>query len=147
MNQALADRLWPNRDPVGEGINVNGKPDEVIGVAVYSDLPVREAPAAPFVFRAVGPRHGTLRGREREQTRVPGLFIGVAPADPLTFLAATLFRTAANVTMRGGWRSTSWSWPSVGPRNPEVGPPKLSDAVGCRMPAVWLTIYQSGSMF
>jgi predicted permease len=50
VNQALADRLWPNRDPVGETISVNGKPHEVIGVAVYNDLPVGEGPA-PFVFR------------------------------------------------------------------------------------------------
>jgi macrolide transport system ATP-binding/permease protein len=50
VNQALADRLWPNRDPVGETVIVNGKPHEVLGVAAYKDLAAGDAPA-PFLFR------------------------------------------------------------------------------------------------
>ncbi len=50
VNQALAERLWPNRDPIGETVIVNGKPHGVIGVAAYKDLAVGEAPA-PFLFR------------------------------------------------------------------------------------------------
>jgi predicted permease len=50
VNQALADRLWPNRDPVGETLIVNGELHAVIGVAAYHDLAEGEAPA-PFLFR------------------------------------------------------------------------------------------------
>ena len=50
LNQALADRLWPNRDPVGETLLVNGQPHLVIGVAAYRDLSEGDAPA-PFLFR------------------------------------------------------------------------------------------------
>jgi putative ABC transport system permease protein len=50
VNQALADRLWPNRDPVGETLMVKGEPHDVIGVAAYRDLGEGDAPA-PFLFR------------------------------------------------------------------------------------------------
>src|SRR5262249_35196369 len=50
VNQVLADRLWPNRDPVGETLIVTGKPHKVIGVAAYKDLPEGDAPV-PFLFR------------------------------------------------------------------------------------------------
>jgi predicted permease len=50
VNQALADRLWPNRDPVGETLIVNREALPVIGVAAYQDLAEGE-PHAPFLFR------------------------------------------------------------------------------------------------
>lgn len=50
INQALAERLWPNQDPVGEAVVVNGDTHHVIGVAVYNDLATGEAPG-PFLFR------------------------------------------------------------------------------------------------
>ena len=50
VNQALADRLWPDREPVGETLLVNGQPHLVIGVAAYRNLDLGEAPA-PFLFR------------------------------------------------------------------------------------------------
>ena len=51
VNRALADRLWPARDPIGETLVVSGQPHEVIGVAAYDDLPERDVPA-PFLFRS-----------------------------------------------------------------------------------------------
>ena len=54
VNQALADRLWPNRDPVGETVIVNREPHRVIGVAAYHDLAEGDAPA-PFLFRGDSP--------------------------------------------------------------------------------------------
>jgi predicted permease len=50
VNQALADRLWPNRDPVGQTLMVNREPHPVIGVVAYRDLAEGE-PHAPFLFR------------------------------------------------------------------------------------------------
>jgi predicted permease len=50
VNQVLADRLWPNRDPVGETLMVNREALPVIGVAAYRDLAEGEA-HAPFLFR------------------------------------------------------------------------------------------------
>ncbi len=49
LNQALADRLWPNQDPVGQTAIVSGQRHEVVGIAAYRDLNEGDAPA-PALF-------------------------------------------------------------------------------------------------
>jgi predicted permease len=52
VDQVLASRLWPDTDPSGQTLFVQGKPHEVIGVAQYKGLrPGGLAPRAS-VFRA-----------------------------------------------------------------------------------------------
>ena len=52
VDQVLAARLWPDTDPIGQTLFVQGKPHEVIGVAQYKG--VRPGGAAPgaSLFRA-----------------------------------------------------------------------------------------------
>jgi predicted permease len=103
VNQALADRLWPNRDPVGETVIVNGEPPVVIGVAAYRDLAEGEAPA-PFLFRgdssaAVESGRMLVRVKGDPALALPHLrgqilavdpMVGVAEALPLTRLVENL---------------------------------------------------------
>ena len=99
VNQTLADRLWPNRDPVGEALLVNGTRHEVIGVAVYQDVSEGLAPA-PYLFRldlpvalASGRMFVRVKGDPalalpllREQIRAVDPSVAVSEALPLTRL-------------------------------------------------------------
>ena len=51
VNQVLAARLWPDADPVGQTLFVQGKPHDVIGVAQYKDVRPGVA-SGPSLFRA-----------------------------------------------------------------------------------------------
>jgi predicted lysophospholipase L1 biosynthesis ABC-type transport system permease subunit len=103
VNQALADRLWPKRDPVGETLIVNGRPHHVIGVAAYHDLAEGEAPV-PFLFRgdwsaavASGRMFVRVKGESahalshlREQIRAVDPSVVISEALPLTRLVENL---------------------------------------------------------
>jgi predicted permease len=86
VNQALAERLWPNRDPIGEMIIVNGRPHEVIGVAAYNDLAVGDAPA-PFLFRgdstaAIASGRPIVRVKGDAARAIPHLRSQILAVDP-----------------------------------------------------------------
>jgi predicted permease len=99
INLTLADRLWPNRDPVGETLIVNGTPHQVIGVVAYQDLSEGLAPA-PYLFRldlptalASGRMFVRVKGDAalavgslREQIRGVDPSVAVSEALPLTRL-------------------------------------------------------------
>ena len=90
VNQALAERLWPSRDPVGETVIVNGERCEVIGVSDYRNLANGEAPA-PFLFRD-GPSVDV--GSGRMLVRVKG-----DPALALPFLRAQILEEDRSVVI------------------------------------------------
>jgi predicted permease len=52
VDQVLAARLWPGRDPVGQTVFVQAKPHDVIGVAQYTGVRPGGAPPAGSLFRA-----------------------------------------------------------------------------------------------
>jgi predicted permease len=99
VNETLADRLWPDRDPVGESLIVNGARRDVIGVVAYQDLSEGLAPA-PYLFRldlpvalASGRMFVRVKGaaalalpRLREQIRAVDPSVAVSEALPLTRL-------------------------------------------------------------
>jgi putative ABC transport system permease protein len=52
VDQVLAARLWPDTDPIGQTLFVQGKPHEVIGVAQYKGVRRGGVAPGPFLFRA-----------------------------------------------------------------------------------------------
>jgi len=50
VNEALARRLWTERDPIGSALIVDGKPFEVIGVVRYAGLRARGEITQPYLF-------------------------------------------------------------------------------------------------
>jgi predicted permease len=51
INQALAERMWPQEDPVGRILMVGSKPYEVVGIARYQDVQPGGDAHRAFLFR------------------------------------------------------------------------------------------------
>jgi predicted permease len=87
VDQVLAARLWPDADPIGQTLFVQGKPHDVIGVAQYTG--VRPGGAAPgaSLFRtdwvsATGSGRMLVRVKGDARTMLPLLrqeIVAVAP--------------------------------------------------------------------
>jgi len=50
VNEALARRLWPEQDPVGRPLIVDGTPFEIVGIARYEGLRAGGDTAHPYLF-------------------------------------------------------------------------------------------------
>jgi predicted permease len=51
VNQVLAAQLWPDTNPIGQTLFVQGKPHDVIGVAQYNDVRPGGVASGPTLFR------------------------------------------------------------------------------------------------
>jgi putative ABC transport system permease protein len=77
INEAMARRYWPGRDPIGSSIRLGGpggRPAEVVGIAADARLQaLSQAPAPRFVVqnRAVGGSTLLIRARESPETLIP----------------------------------------------------------------------------
>ena len=87
VDQVLAARLWPDTDPIGQTLFVQGKPHEVIGVAQYKG--VRRGGAAPgaWLFRAdlafaAGSGRMLVRVKGDARTMLPLLRQEIVAVDP-----------------------------------------------------------------
>jgi len=94
VNQTLADRLWPNRDPIGETLIVNRQLHEVIGVADYHDVAGGETPA-PYLFRgysaaAVAPGRMLVRVKGNAESALSLLRAEIRAVDPSVAISEAL---------------------------------------------------------
>jgi len=87
VDQVLAARLWPDADPIGQTLFVQGKPQEVIGVAQYKGVrPGGVAPGASL-FRAdwasaTGSGRMLVRVKGDARTILPVLRHEIVAVDP-----------------------------------------------------------------
>jgi predicted permease len=87
VDQVLAARLWPDTDPIGQTLFVQGKPHEVIGVAQYRGVrPGGVAPGASL-FRvdwasATGSGRMLVRVKADARTMLPLLRQEIVAVDP-----------------------------------------------------------------
>jgi putative ABC transport system permease protein len=95
VDQVLAARLWPDTDPIGQTLFVQGKPHEVIGVAQYKG--VRPGGAAPgaSLFRAdwasaTGSGRMLVRVKGDSRTMLPLLRQKIVAVDPNVALSEAL---------------------------------------------------------
>jgi predicted permease len=94
VDQVLAARLWPDTDPVGQTLFVQGKPAEVIGVAQYKGLR-RGGAAGATVFRAdwtaaAGSGRMLVRVNGDARTMLPLLRQEIAAVDPTVAISEAL---------------------------------------------------------
>ena len=52
VNQAMAERWWPGRNPIGRPVVVGGVPSEVVGVVPNLQYRFAGQPAEPFVYQS-----------------------------------------------------------------------------------------------
>ena len=55
VNQTMAEQVWPGEDPVGQMLDFEGKPHQVIGVARDIRPPIPLGPSLPAVYRPNAP--------------------------------------------------------------------------------------------
>ena len=76
INQAMADRLWPNLDPVGTRISFQGQEGpwfEVIGVVGSTRIAAADEPPAPALYMSFSQKPWTWLGWQTLLTRIgPG---------------------------------------------------------------------------
>ena len=83
INQALAERMWPQKDPVGEILMVGSKPYEVVGIARYQDVQPGGDAHRPFLFRAeFGYNRLLVRLRGEPERLLPSLVREIVGVDP-----------------------------------------------------------------
>ncbi len=54
VNQAMAQRFWPGRDPIGQVFRAEGRTLTVVGVARTAKIRTLEEPSRPFVYLPFG---------------------------------------------------------------------------------------------
>jgi len=95
VNQVLAAQLWPDEDPIGQTLFIQGKPHEVIGVAQYKGVrPVGVAPGA-CLFRAdwasaVASGRMLVRVKGDARTMLPLLRQEIVAVDPNVAISEAL---------------------------------------------------------
>lgn len=95
VDQILAAQLWPDTDPIGQALFVQGKPQEVVGVAQYKG--VRPGGAAPgaSLFRAdwasaAGSGRMLVRVKGDSRTMLPLLRQEIVAVDPNVAISEAL---------------------------------------------------------
>jgi len=106
VNQALAERLWPRTDAIGQTLMVGSKPYVVVGIARYQDVQPRGDAQRPFLFRAeFGGSRLLMRLRGDAERLLPGVVREIAAVDPnmaigqQSTLTSVLENTYAPVTL------------------------------------------------
>jgi len=87
VDQVLAARLWPDGDPVGQTLFVQGKPLEVIGIAAYRNARPGGVATGPSLFRAdwaaaAASGRMLVRVRGEARTMLPVLRQEIVAVDP-----------------------------------------------------------------
>ena len=83
INQALAERMWPQTDPVGQILMVGSKPYEVVGIARYQDVQPGGDAHRPFLFRAeFGYNRLLVRLQGKPERLLPSLVREIVSVDP-----------------------------------------------------------------
>jgi predicted permease len=95
VDQVLAARLWPDRDPIGQTLfvqtrelgGIDAKPHEVIGVAQYKGVRPGGAPPGPSLFRVdwafvTGSGRMLVRVKGDARTMLPFLRQEIVAVDP-----------------------------------------------------------------
>ena len=166
VDQVLAARLWPDTNPIGQTLFVQGKPHEVIGVAQHKG--VRPGGAAPgaSLFRAdwasaTGSGRMLVRVKGDARTTLPLLREEIVTVDPNVAIseALTLSRLTENMyaevplAMRVVWYAGGLGLLlttiglygvlalAVGERTREIG---VRMALGARVPAILSLILREG---
>jgi hypothetical protein len=82
VNQALAERLWPQKDPVGRVLMIGAKPYEVVGIARYQDVQPGGDARREFLFRPeFGYTRLLIRLRGEPERLLPALVSEIARVD------------------------------------------------------------------
>jgi predicted permease len=88
INQALAERMWPQSEPIGKILMVGSKPYEVVGIARYQDVQKGGDAHRPFLFLAEfgynrsGYNRLLVRLRGEPERLLPSLLREIARLDP-----------------------------------------------------------------
>ena len=91
INQALAERMWPQQDAVGKILVVGSKPYEVVGIARYQDIQPGGDGHRPFLFRAeFGYSRLLVRLRGEPERLLPSLVSEIVGVDPNVAIAEQL---------------------------------------------------------
>jgi putative ABC transport system permease protein len=91
INQTLAERMWPQKDPVGKILMVGSKPYEVVGIARYQDVQAGGDARRPFLFRAeFGYNRLLVRLKGEPERLLPSLVREIVGVDPSVAISEQL---------------------------------------------------------
>jgi predicted permease len=95
VDQVLAARLWPDADPIGQTLSVQGKPHEVIGVAQYKGVRRGGVASGACLFRAdrafaAGSGRMLVRVKGDARTMLPLLRQQIVAVDPNVVISEAL---------------------------------------------------------
>jgi putative ABC transport system permease protein len=95
VDQVLAARLWPDADPIGQTLFVQGTPQEVVGVAQFKGIRPGGAAPAASLFRAdwanaTGSGRMLVRVKGDVRTMLPLLRREIVAVDPNVVISEAL---------------------------------------------------------
>jgi predicted permease len=106
VNEAMAQRFWPGRDPVGQVFRVDDSELTVVGVARTAKIRTLEEQARPFVYRPFSQDYSSLlwlvaRTRGDADRAVPEVLAQLRALDPdlMIFQTKTMARHLATMLL------------------------------------------------